>query len=104
MGKEAMKEVIDTYSELLRAHQLNVGLLNILEQALLNVQNFCQKYNIPFHDGKLSAILSKTENLLDEISNGSSPNVLYKKLTDESLERKRTDGDLTEPFSLSARF
>lgn len=97
MNKEAIKAVIDTYSELLRTHQLNIELLNTLEQTLLNVQNFCQKHNIPFHDEKLSLALSKMENLLDEISNGSSPNVLCKKLADESLQRKRTDEDLTEP-------
>jgi hypothetical protein len=96
MSREAIKGVIDTYSELLRVHQLNIELLNTLEQALLYVQDFCQKRNIPFYDEKLSLILSKTDNLLDEIGNDSSPNVLCKKLADESLQRKRTDEDLTE--------
>ncbi len=91
MNKEAIKAVIYTYSELLRTHQLNIELLNTLEQALLNVQNFCQKNNISFHDEKLASAIAKIDSLLEEIDSDST--IIYvMKASDDFLQGNNPTG------------
>jgi hypothetical protein len=96
MPTDTLRDIIATYSELLRVHQLNIELLNTLEESLFYVQHFCKNHNIPFHDEQLCSILTKVENLLNEINSGISPNTLCE-TTDDFLQRKRTDKDFTEP-------
>jgi glycine cleavage system regulatory protein len=67
LAKNDLSEVIETYTELLRAHQLNIELLNTLEQTFFHIQNFCLKNNITIRDEVLSTSISKIEALLEEI-------------------------------------
>jgi hypothetical protein len=62
--------------------------LFILHKGLL------QKKQIPFYDEKVLSLIEKAGSLLDEIS---PPIHRYiPKITDEFLQRKRTDEDFTE--------
>ena len=80
---------------LIHLEQLNIELLDTLEICLLAAQYFCKKNNIPFKDDKVLALIKKTEMLLDEIA---PPTFLrIPKLTDDFLQRKKSDKDFTEP-------
>ena len=84
---EELGHAIDVYNELLRSHQLNIELLNVLEQSLTYVQDFCKLHNIPFHDEKLRSSIAKAESLLNEISNGTSPSAFYKTIRRNFTEK-----------------
>jgi hypothetical protein len=90
--KDAIRESIETYTELLRAHQLNIEILETLELTLYSVKEFCATHNIPFHSSKISSLLSKTDTLLNE---------LWQEPNRRKVTPFRTDEDETEPYSPS---
>ena len=92
MNTSAIKEAVDTYTELLRAHQLNIELLETLEVTLRSMQDFCIANNIPFHSTKVSSLLSKTDALLNELY--QEPN--RRKVTTPEWKDKN-DGEVTVP-------
>jgi hypothetical protein len=91
MTKNAIVEAVETYTELLRTHQLNLELLETLEFTLCSVKDFCLTNNIPFQSTKISSLLSKADIILNEIY--QEPNS-RRKVTDF-----RTDEEVTEPAS-----
>jgi hypothetical protein len=97
MSKKALTEAIDTYSELLRIHQLNIELLNTMEQTLYHIQSFCQKHHIPFHDEKLSTSISKIDSLLEELD-CESPRITFIKPADEKKQHFTTDENVPIPL------
>jgi len=86
MTAKELREVVDTYTELLRVYQLNTELLDTLELTLYSVKDFCIAHNIPFGNDKISSLLSKINALLSEMD-----------LTDDSLHGHKKDDKFTEP-------
>jgi len=89
MTAKELREAVDTYSELLRVHQPNIEMLETLELTMLSVKEFCIAHNIPIGNAKIGSLISKTDILLNEI-------------TQEPSRRKvtpfRTDEEVPEPI------
>ncbi len=68
MAAKELREAVDTYSELLRMHHLNIELLETLELTMLSVKEFCKAHKIPFANTKIYSPISKTDALIDEIA------------------------------------
>ena len=100
MGKEALREAILTYSELLRVHQLNIELLDALEQTFFHIQSFCHKHHIPFHDEKLNSAITRIDSLLEEI-NCEPLQITVIKSTDDSLHPNEQTKTLQNPYNPS---
>ena len=80
-----LSKIIDTLQELERMHQLNLEMLEQLDVVFkCIIENDVQ---IPNAD-KFVSLLSKSQSLLKEIYFSSQKIMQYRKLTDESLQRK----------------
>jgi len=84
MSSNILDEVISTLQELRRMHQLNFELLEQLNVACSYLLE--NRITIPNQE-KLASLLSKATSLLEEIRNP---------LSDEFLQRKKSDKDFTE--------
>jgi hypothetical protein len=85
-----LDEATATFNEILRVHKLNVELLENLSVVSEYLRSYAEKHNIPLPDSsKFYSLINKAEALIEEISG--------KQITDDFLQRKRTDEDLTEP-------
>lgn len=69
MSAKTLSDAMDTYSELLYLHQLNLELLETLEMTLLWLRDLQENHNIciPNKD-KIATLLEKAETLIGEIS------------------------------------
>ena len=95
-----LSEVNSTLQELQRLHQLNIELLEQLDVTFSWLLD--NHIKLPNESAFYSLVL-KARALMIEIQAGE-PNIQYKKLADEFLQRKLTDKDFTEPdYSLRDR-
>ncbi len=90
MSSDMLGEIINTLQELRRMHQLNFELLEELNVACAYLLE--NHASLPNQE-KLASLLSKAMTLLKEIN--TEP------LSDEFLQRKKSDKDFTEPDSSS---
>ena len=89
-----LTEISRTLDELERLHQLNFELLEQLNV----VCGYLMTCHISVRDKeRLASLLTKAMILLAEIQSETPKTLLYRKITDENLQRKRTDEDFTEP-------
>lgn len=89
-----LQEVIDSYQELQRMHQLNIELLEQLALACNHlVVNHVKVPNV----NTFNSLVSKAMTLLNEVTADETKLLVYRKTTDGFLQRKRTDDNLTEP-------
>ncbi len=82
MSVNAIDEIIDTFTELKRVHNLNIELLEQLDVAcswLLSQNSYLPNAE------KLYALLAKTKAVLTEIQSDEPRTLQYKKITDETL-------------------
>lgn len=95
MPNDILPEIINTLTELRRMHQLN---FELLEQLSISCGWLIEhRVSIP-NANTLASLLSKAMVLLTEIQ-GKDPKIIqYQELSDEFLQRKKSDGDLTEPY------
>ena len=95
MPHDSLTEIITSLGELKRLHQLNLELLEQLSVAC----GFLTENKVPIpNEGTFVSLLKKATTLLSEIySEPSSTMLVVTKPADETLQRKRTDEDLTEP-------
>jgi hypothetical protein len=92
MTRKELQIVVDTYVELLRAHQLNIELLETLELTLESIKDYCIKHSIPFGNHTIRNLLSKVNVLLNEVDN--KPNFLSNR---RFFTDPKTDDNFTEP-------
>jgi hypothetical protein len=88
MSSDALTEIIDSLKELKRMHQLNYELL---EQLNVACGYFLENHVKMPNEDKIVSLLSKAMTLLKEID--------MEMPSDDFLQRKKPDGDLTEPPS-----
>ena len=80
--------------EALKMHQLNFELLEQLNV----VCSYLKENNIKLpNEEKFAGLLSKSVALLAEIQAKTPKTLQYTKLSDEFLQRKKSDRDFTEP-------
>ena len=87
MTTHELREAVDTYTELLRVHQLNLEMLDTLEITLYTVKDFCIAHNITIGNERIISLLSKVNALFNELDQS----------TDEKKHLFRTDEEVTEP-------
>lgn len=81
-----LSEVHRVLGELIYMHQLNRELLETLSVTMQWIREYAKKHSIPLPDGSTyNSLLNKVDALIEEIA------------SDEFLQHKKTDKDLTEP-------
>ena len=68
MAYDGIREIIDTYTELVRLHQLNMELLETLELSFLWLKDSSEEQYVPLRDReKIQRLLRKAYHLMKEI-------------------------------------
>ena len=93
-----LSEVYQTLGELIRMHQLNQELLETLSVTMQWIRNYAENHSISLpNDSTCNSLVNKAEALIEEITIDTPLFLKYHKPSDESLQRKKSDKDLTEP-------
>ncbi len=100
-----LREQLHRLNQLIKLDDLNTELMGAFTVLLTWVIDYCKKNNIPIHDEQsLKMLISRVKRLHQEIkieSSDLSEYVKFQKMlqcvSDESLQRDRSDEDLTEP-------
>ena len=97
LGDSILKEARDTLDELLRIRDLNIELLETTALALQRINDFAEKNDIPLDDG-LKLLIRKVIIIYEEIV---FPKKGFIWTSDESLQHKKSDEELTECYLAS---